>query len=299
MEKTSFYIEKFNSTVDIIRYYDKIESFETKYQKIDIIKNSNNKNFECMFINNGFQSSMEDEFFYHEAIVHPAMFAHQNPKDVLIIGGGAGTTLREVLKHPVDSITMIDLDKEFVDWCKENKKEWHLGSLSDSKVNFIFADALQEIKKINKKFDIIIIDLVTILDQELFGDENVNSTIDLYSEIFYSDCKMAFKSKESILVTQAHGLTKSDESYKRHFYIHKQLKKVFNIVKDYSVYIESWCYNNSFIICSDAIDASKNDTLRTKDIEEMQNKFKIYDIDFHKHMFYLNRLQQQLLENSN
>jgi spermidine synthase len=294
MKKT--YIEKTNSGIDIVRCYDIIESFQTKYQKVEIIKNFDTK-LETLFINENFQSSMLDEFFYHEALVHTAMFAHQNPKDILIIGGGSGMTLREVIKHPFDSITMIDLDEEFVNWCKENRREWHEDSLSNQKINFIFGDALKEIKNFNKQFDAIIIDLVTPLDRELFDDDS-ESTLELYSKNFFNNCKKTLK-ENGILVTQSHGLTTPDESYKKHIYIQKNLHEIFKITKPFCAYIESWRDENSFVVCSDSIDASKKENLRINDITKIENKLKIYDLDFHLNMFYMNKIRKKLLEENN
>jgi len=295
MKKT--YIEKINSKIEMLIHCDLIESFQTKYQKIEIIKNSNDNNFETLLIDEQFQCSTEDEFFYHEAIIHAAMFAHKNPKDILIIGGGDGMALREIVKHPFDSITMIDLDEEFVNWCKENRKEWHENALSNSKVKFIFGDALKEIKKFNKQFDVIIVDLVTPLDRELFGD-NTESTLELYSKIFFSDCKKTLK-EDGILVTQSHGLTISDESYKKHIYIQKNLKEIFKITKSFCIPIESWRDENSFIICSDSIDASKKENIRINDLIKLENKLKVYDLDFHLNMFYMNKIRKKILEDNN
>ena len=71
------------------------------------------------------QSSLYGEAAYHEALVHPGMFAHPNPKRVAIIGGGEGATLREVLKHKtVESVTMVEIDEELVKMCREHMPEW-------------------------------------------------------------------------------------------------------------------------------------------------------------------------------
>lgn len=290
------YLEKFNSLINISRSFDTIESFSTKYQKVDLIKDSSNPNYECLFIDEEIQTSIEDEFIYHESLVHPAMFAHENPKDILIIGGGDGMALREVIKHPIDSVTLIDLDEEFVNWCKTNKSYWNNNSFSYPKVKIIFNDALKEIKKFNKCFDVIIVDLVTILDKDLFEDNLSYSTLDLYSRKFFGDCLLALKNQNGILTTQSHNLSLLDNSYKRHNWINKELKSVFSITSSYVIYIESFLSTNSFISCSNTIDVSKLKQRRVEDLERMTNLFKIYDEEFHKNLFYLNKFQQSLLE---
>lgn len=71
------------------------------------------------------QSSLQDEAAYHEALVHPALFAHSNPKRVAIIGGGEAATLREVLKHnTVEEAVMIEIDEKMVNVSREHLPEW-------------------------------------------------------------------------------------------------------------------------------------------------------------------------------
>jgi spermidine synthase len=290
------YTEKFNDALTISRSYDQIESFQTPYQKIDLIKNSTIPGFECAFIDGELQLSMEDEYFYHESLVHPAMFAHENPKDILIMGGGDGMALREVLKHPIASVTLIDLDEQFVNWCKNNKSHWGNKSFLNPKVKLIFGDALKEIKKFNKQFDVIICDLVTLLDKELFGDNLPYSTTELYNKKFFQNCSDALKNSSGIFTTQSHNLGLSDNSYKRHTWINDQLKSVFSITNSYAAYVESFCSTTSFISSSDTVDVSKLKQKRIQDIETMTNLFKVYEYDFHKSLFYLNKIQKELLK---
>jgi spermidine synthase len=71
------------------------------------------------------QSRYYGEAAYHEALVHPAMFAHENPRRVAIIGGGEGATLREILKHnTVETVTMVEIDKDMVDVSRKYLPEW-------------------------------------------------------------------------------------------------------------------------------------------------------------------------------
>lgn len=90
-----------------------IYSEQTKYQKIDIFET---KNFGKIFTLDGIVMTRDlDEFIYHEMISHVPLFLHDNPKNVLVIGGGDGGTVREVLKHPsVEKVTMCELDEKVV-----------------------------------------------------------------------------------------------------------------------------------------------------------------------------------------
>ena len=126
---------------------EQIVSIETSYQRIDIwdlldsddtpthedaikanltrddprwLTNEAASPERLLFLDGTLQSMSESEGEYHEALVHPAMFAHPDPKRVAIVGGGEGATLREVLKHDtVDYVTMIELDVTMVEVAKE------------------------------------------------------------------------------------------------------------------------------------------------------------------------------------
>ena len=96
-------------------------SGKTKFQKVDIVEAG--PFGKMLVLDNDIQSSITDEQIYHEALVHPALLSHPNPKNIFIGGGGEGATLREVLKHKtVKKVVMIDLDPEVNEIAKEHFK---------------------------------------------------------------------------------------------------------------------------------------------------------------------------------
>jgi spermidine synthase len=123
------------------------------------------------------QSAELDEFIYHEALVQPAMLTHSNPQRVLVLGGGEGATLREVLRHPgVARAVMVDIDAELVGLCQEWLPTFHAGAFDDPRTELVFADgrgwlAMQP----EGAFDVIILDLPEPLEQgpalQLFTQE--------------------------------------------------------------------------------------------------------------------------------
>src|SRR5512138_1874610 len=85
------------------------------------------------------QSTSRDEFIYHEALVHPALLCHPDPRRVFIVGGGEGATLREVLRHrSVQRALMVDIDEEVVQRCRELLPEWHQGAFEDPRTELRF-----------------------------------------------------------------------------------------------------------------------------------------------------------------
>ena len=80
----------------------------------------------ALFLDGAPQSALADEFVYHEALVHPALVAHPEPRRVLIAGGGEGAALREVLRHPgVERATMVDIDGELIELAREHLRPMH------------------------------------------------------------------------------------------------------------------------------------------------------------------------------
>ena len=129
-----------------------------------------------LYLDGVLQSTYYGEAAYHEALVHPTMISHPNPKRVAIIGGGEGATLREVLKHKtVDEVVMIEIDGELVGMCREHLPAWSdcsdfIGSdanscFDDTRANVSFQDAFGWFisnfggdSPRREKFDVIIMD---------------------------------------------------------------------------------------------------------------------------------------------
>ena len=87
------------------------------------------------------QSRRSGDAAYHEALVHPGMFAHINPKRVAIVGGGEGATLREVLKHnTVEKVIMIDIDEKMVQLSRQFLPFWSDCSMLDKSTQSCFND---------------------------------------------------------------------------------------------------------------------------------------------------------------
>lgn len=114
-----------------------------------------------LFLDYKIQSSLLDEYVYHESMVQPAMTTHPNPKKVLVCGGGEGATLWQALQHnTVEHCDMVDLDEELVDMVKVHMKEWHHDCFDDPRANLVHKDArkwVEDHKGAN--YDVILSDL--------------------------------------------------------------------------------------------------------------------------------------------
>ena len=114
------------------------------------------------------QVGEKNEYLYHEVMTHPAMLSHANPKDVLVIGGGDGGILKEVLKHPsVRTITHVDIDFKVREVAQKYLPAVSDGAFTNDKVKFVCEDGRTFIEKHPKCYDIIIMDMTDPFGQAI------------------------------------------------------------------------------------------------------------------------------------
>ncbi len=122
---------------------------------------------QALILDGRLQSAELDEFIYHEALVHPALVAHPEPRRVLILGGGEGATLREVLRHPpVTQAIMVDIDEELVNLCHRLLPTFHQGAFDDPRVSMVFTDGRAWLAdQPDSSFDVVILDITEPLEE--------------------------------------------------------------------------------------------------------------------------------------
>lgn len=138
----------------------------------------------AMMIDNMIMVTEKDETHYHEMITHPALFAHGNAVNVLVIGGGDGGAIREVLRHPnVKKVTLVEIDENVIE-----ASQLFLPQLSaafnDPRLKLQIMDGIEFVKTSSAdEFDVILID----------GTDPVGPAKGLFSESFYRDCKKCLR----------------------------------------------------------------------------------------------------------
>ena len=138
------------------------------------------------------QLTTSDEFVYHEMMAHVPLMALAKPKRVLVVGGGDGGVLREVLKHPsIEKATLCEIDRSVVDLSLAHYPEIAGGALDDPRTDLVIADGLEYVAETKERFDAIIVD-----SSEPIGPSAVRHTAG-----FFADCKRALRAG-GILVTQ-------------------------------------------------------------------------------------------------
>lgn len=129
---------------------------ESAYQEIAVLETD--QSGRVLILDDVIQTTEKDEFVYHEMLVHVPMTVHPNPRSVLIIGGGDGGTAREVLKHDtVERAVMVEIDRRVVEVSREHLP-FLSGSLSDPRLELVFADGIEYVRENKDSFDVIIID---------------------------------------------------------------------------------------------------------------------------------------------
>jgi spermidine synthase len=261
----------------------------TEFQSVDIVET---RNFGiCLVLDGKIQSSMEDEFIYHEALVHPAMVSHPRPETVFIAGGGEGATLREVLRYKtVKKVVMIDIDEQVVDICRRHLKVIHQNSFDDPRAEIHFEDARKYLQDNNGEFDVIIIDLVEPLE--------VGPACLLYTQEFYQLLKNRLH-PQGILSVQsgASGWT----NLQCFTAIVATLKSVFAVVSPYQIYVPSFADMWGFATASEILDPAMLSADEVDDIlaERLSAELRSYDGISHQALFTLPRhLRHELAKES-
>jgi len=163
---------------------------QTLFQDLKIFENA--KFGTVMVLDGVVQTTTADEFIYHEMMVHPSLIAHGSVKRVLIIGGGDGGCLREVLRHAVDHVTMVEIDAGVIEASKRFLPSLSRGAFDDPRANVIVGDGLAFVADTTEKFDVIIVDST---DPEGPGEV-------LFTEKFYGDCAKCLNPR-GVVVTQS------------------------------------------------------------------------------------------------
>jgi spermidine synthase len=168
-----------------------IYSASTPYQRIIITGGGKELK---LFLNGNLQFNSRDEYRYHEALVHPAMASLKEPTDALVLGGGDGMAVREILKYPsIKNVTLVDLDHRMTDLFRTQDLLSRLNnhSLQDPRVKVITQDAFVWLKKSPERFDFIAVD---------FPDPGNFSLGKLYSDTFYKALKNVLKPSGVIVI---------------------------------------------------------------------------------------------------
>jgi len=233
-----YYSQRANDADSVVReIVEVVAQGTTKYQSYLFFKSA--ASGVCIALDGDVQSTEIDEPIYHEALVHPALLLHPNPRKVLIMGGGEGSTSREVLRHKnVEKVVMVDIDEEFVELCKTHIPSWADGCFDDPRHHVRYEDIRQYVLEADDKFDVVIGDLVDVSASE-------SVAVEFYSLPFYEQLANCLN-EGAILSTQGGPLSTS--AMPQHNRIRHSLRKAIGSVHSYGQVVPSFYGMWGFII---------------------------------------------------
>lgn len=200
--------EQIESAVMTYKVKETLVRRKTNFQDLAIL---DTEAFGRMLVLDGIvQTTINDEYVYHEMIAHIPLFTHPNPKKVLVVGGGDGGAIREVLKHPsVEKAVLCEIDGIVVEECKKYLPEISC-ALEDPRCEVFIGDGIKYVHEHKNEFDVIIVDSTDPFGaaEGLFGGS-------FYKEIY--ECL----TEEGIFIAQT----------ETPFYLPEVVKSVFNDAK--------------------------------------------------------------------
>lgn len=254
---------------------------QSEFQRIDIF---DSEEFGRVLTLDGYVMLTEkDEFMYHEMIVHVPMCVHPNPRKILVIGGGDGGTVRELVKYSsVESVDLVEIDEDVVTACKEYLPQT-AGMLEDPRVNTHFEDGLKFIRHHENEYDLIIVD-----STDPFGPGE-----GLFTREFYGNCYKAL-TDDGIMVNQHESPFYANDAYAMQR-AHKQIVNSFPIARVYQAHIPTYPSGHWLF----GFASKKYHPYHDVDFEKWKKlglKLKYYNTNLHSASFALPTYVEELLK---
>lgn len=264
-----------------IKIKNTIYSERTPFQKIDFYESYD---FGIFFTLDGMMMVNEkDEFIYHDMIVHVPMAVNPNIKNVLVVGGGDGGTVRELTRYPnIESIHMVEIDERVVRLCQKYLPQTS-SKLEDERVSLFFEDGVNFVKDKENYYDLILVD----------STDPIGPGEGLFTTEFYKDCHVALR-ENGILINQ-HESPYFEEYRIEMLKAHEKLKKIFNICQVYQFHMPTYSSGHwLFGFASKSLHPIEDH--RAEKWEEIGLDTKYYNSEIHKGAFALPTYVKDLLE---
>lgn len=250
---------------------------QTEFQHMAII---DTEQFGRMLVLDGMvMTTIKDEFVYHEMISHVALNTHPNPENVLVIGGGDGGAIREVIKHPkVKKATLVEIDGRVVEVSKELLPEIAVALKGNPKVEVLIDDGIAHIRSKENVYDVILVD----------STEPIGPAEGLFALEFYRQIYKALK-EDGIMVAQTESPFFNNDLITR---VYKDISSVFPLTKLYLANIPTYPSGLwSFTMGSKRWDPEQIEESKLPHLET-----KYYCPEIHRSIFKLPKFVQDLLK---
>jgi spermidine synthase len=247
---------------------------KTEFQDLAII---DTVEFGRMLVLDGMVMTSEiDEFVYHEMAVHPILFTHPNPKRVLVVGGGDGGVIREIMKHPkVEKADLVDIDRKVIEYSKKYLPQISC-EMENPRVEVFVEDGFMHIINSKNRYDVIIVD----------STEPVGPAAALFERGFYQGIFEALK-KDGIFVAQTDNpWFKADLIQK----VNRDVKGIFPITRIYGCNIPTYPSG----LWTFTVGSKLYDPLEVEETDIPLISTKYYSPRLHKAAFILPRFVEDL-----
>ena len=248
---------------------------KTEFQHIAVI---DTLQFGRMLVLDGMvQTTIQDEFVYHEMITHVPLNTHRSPKNVLVIGGGDGGAIREIIKHPaVGHAVLVEIDRRVVEVSRELLPEISCG-LDSPKVTVIYDDGIKHVRENPDTYDVIMVD----------STEPVGPAVELFSGEFYRSIYNALK-PDGLFVAQTESPFFNADLITS---CHQKISQVFPLTKLYLASVPTYPSGLwSFTMGSKKYDP---EDINSSAVPGYPTKY--YTAEVHKGAFMLPRFVQELI----
>ncbi|MFB1049672.1 polyamine aminopropyltransferase [Paraliobacillus sp. JSM ZJ581] len=197
---------------------------QTDLQSLAIIETAEWGNM--LVLDDMVMTTQKDEFVYHEMMVHVPLFTHPNPKHVLVVGGGDGGVIREILKHPsVEKAVLVEIDGKVIESSKKYLPEI-AGKLDDPRVEVKVDDGFSHIAESEAAYDVILVD----------STEPVGPAVNLFTKGFYDGIAKALK-EDGVFVAQSDNPWFKADLIQQ---VYQDVKEIFPITKIYTANIPTY-----------------------------------------------------------
>ncbi|MGG3448980.1 MULTISPECIES: polyamine aminopropyltransferase [Bacillaceae] len=247
---------------------------QTEFQYLEMAETEEWGNM--LFLDGMVMTSQRDEFVYHEMVAHVPLFTHPNPENVLVVGGGDGGVIREILKHPsVKKATLAEIDGKVIEYSKIHLPEI-AGELENPRVEVKVGDGFMHIAESEQEYDVIMVD----------STEPVGPAVNLFTKGFYAGISKALK-EDGIFVAQCDNPWFKADLIRQ---VQADVKEIFPITRLYTANIPTypsglWCFT---------IGSKKYDPLAVEDSRFFDIETKYYTKELHKACFALPKFVQEL-----
>ncbi|GAF24952.1 spermidine synthase [Moorella thermoacetica Y72] len=200
-----------------VRLNQTLHHEKTPYQELAVVDTE--AYGRMLLLDNIIQTTVKDEFFYHEMIAHVPLNTHPNPRTALVIGGGDGGVVREIVKHPsIEKVTLVEIDARVVANAREYLPEIACG-LDDARVEIRFEDGIEHVRQRENTYDVIIVD----------STDPIGPAVGLFSAEFYRNVYRALKA-DGVFVAQTESPIFNSRLIRR---IQRDLNEIFPIARLY------------------------------------------------------------------